>query len=35
MKKVMMLCLGLSLEYSILFPTIGNSFGIMLEEELI
>ena len=34
MKKVTMLFPGLSLEYNMLLPTIGNSFGMMLEEEL-
>ena len=34
-KKVTMLFPGLSLEYNILkLPTIGNSFGMMLDEEL-
>ena len=34
MKKVTMLFPGLSLEYNMLLPTIGNSFGMMLDEEL-
>ena len=34
MKKVTMLFPGLSLEYSRLLPTIGNSFGMMLDEDL-
>ena len=34
MKKVTMLFPGLSLEYNMLLPTIGHSFGMMLEEEL-
>ena len=34
MKKVIMLFPGLSLEYNMLLPTIGNSFGMMLDKEL-
>ena len=34
MKKVTMLFPGLSLEYNRLLPTIGNSFGMMLDEDL-
>ena len=34
MKKLMMFS-RLSLQYNVLLPSIGNSFGLMLKEELI